>query len=160
MKGGMAAANSGEALSEGDRRTYEMVLTRRLHHDGLVWQVPALSLTAQAFLFTIALAPDTRTTARIIAAVLSMIASFISVQLMARHRAFELVDARWLEQFEEAHGLPTLHAPADKALDSGPRFVRPLGRMRSFMVWAWGLSLFGLVGVLVIVLSTVGALGR
>jgi hypothetical protein len=37
------------------RETYAIVAARRTQFDQLVWQVPVLSLTAQAFLFSIAL---------------------------------------------------------------------------------------------------------
>lgn len=34
---------------------YQIISNRRISQDELMWQVPALSFTAQAFLFTIAL---------------------------------------------------------------------------------------------------------
>lgn len=36
---------------------YQVVAARRQNFDAMVWQVPALSLTAQAFLLVIALGP-------------------------------------------------------------------------------------------------------
>ncbi|MER6612681.1 hypothetical protein [Streptomyces xantholiticus] len=38
-----------------DTVVYQAVAARRMQWDALLWQVPALSLTAQAFLFTITL---------------------------------------------------------------------------------------------------------
>jgi hypothetical protein len=55
-------------------------------YNTLLWQVPALSLTAQAFLLTIALNPDSSTTARLITAVLSMIIAVASTHLMHDQR--------------------------------------------------------------------------
>jgi hypothetical protein len=52
----------------------------------LLWQVPALSLTAQAFLMTIALGSDSSNLARLIASWLSMIISVASSQLMHDQR--------------------------------------------------------------------------
>ena len=46
------------------------VAARRTQSDQLVWQVPVLSLTAQAFFFSIALSPDGTRTTRIIASLL------------------------------------------------------------------------------------------
>ena len=46
------------------RETYAIVAARRTQFDQLVWQVPVLSLTAQAFLFSIALSHDATRTAR------------------------------------------------------------------------------------------------
>lgn len=40
-----------------DASGYAALAERRLQWDSLLWQVPVLSLTAQAFLFTIALSP-------------------------------------------------------------------------------------------------------
>jgi hypothetical protein len=50
---------------------YAAVATRRAQWDSLVWQVPTLSLTAQAFLLTIALSQGNDAWARIISALLS-----------------------------------------------------------------------------------------
>jgi hypothetical protein len=55
------------------REAYAAVAARRTQFDQLVWQVPVLSLTAQAFLFSIALSPDGTRTTRIIASLLSLV---------------------------------------------------------------------------------------
>jgi hypothetical protein len=52
----------------------------------MLWQVPALGLTAQAFLMTIALGSDSSNVARVIAALLSVIISVASTQLMHDQR--------------------------------------------------------------------------
>jgi hypothetical protein len=52
----------------------------------LLWQVPALSLTAQAFLLTIALSHSNGNTARITAAALSAVISAASYALMENQR--------------------------------------------------------------------------
>lgn len=135
-------------LTDLDRWKYEQLKETRLHHDQLVWQVPALSLTAQAFLFTISLAPDTSRLARILAATLSVVAAVLSIQLMARHRLSELTMARRLEDFERANGLVPANFAGTLTLDRGPRFARPLASLRSFDVWVWGLALFGATGAL------------
>lgn len=44
-------------------REYEMCFQRWMSMNGQVWQVPALAIAAQAFLFTILLASDTETLA-------------------------------------------------------------------------------------------------
>jgi hypothetical protein len=68
------------------REAYAAVAARRTQFDQLVWQVPVLSLTAQAFLFSIALSPDGTRTARIIASLLSLVMTFLSLHLMVKHR--------------------------------------------------------------------------
>jgi hypothetical protein len=56
----------------------------------LLWQVPALSLTAQSFLLTIALGSTTTNFARIIVAVLSMVIVISSWSLMHEQRGHVL----------------------------------------------------------------------
>ena len=53
------------------REAYMVVAARRTQFDQLVWQVPVLSLTAQAFLFSIALAGDASRAARVVARIRS-----------------------------------------------------------------------------------------
>src|SRR6266705_6760573 len=69
---------------------YAAVAARRTQFDNLVWQVPVLSITAQAFLFTIALGADNRPVSRVIACLLSMIVTFLTVQIFTRHRQAEI----------------------------------------------------------------------
>ena len=95
---------------------YQSLAARRLGYDTLMWQVPALSLTAQAFLFTIALSAGNRTEARLTAATLSFIVAVISLQLMSKHRFHEELDARLAEKLERELGLDSAlgflpHAP-------------------------------------------------
>src|ERR1700723_2339113 len=79
---------------------YSVIATRRAQWDSLVWQVPTLSLTAQAFLFTIALTQGNDAWARLISSMLSLNITVISILLMARQRQAEIHDAAWLEQVE------------------------------------------------------------
>lgn len=80
---------------------YQAVAARRLQWDNLLWQVPVLSLTAQAFLFATALGADVHNWARALVALLSLIISVLSILLMGRHRQGELIDAHWLERYEQ-----------------------------------------------------------
>lgn len=65
---------------------YQAVAGRRAQWDSLLWQVPVLSLTAQAFLFTIELSQGNDAWARVISGMLSLNIAVISIMLMARHR--------------------------------------------------------------------------
>jgi hypothetical protein len=92
---------------------YLAIAARRTQFDNLLWQVPVLSLTAQAFLFTVALGANTSRAARIIAACLSLIITFLTLQLFTRHRQAEITDADWLERYEtETLGVPSAHGIA------------------------------------------------
>jgi hypothetical protein len=139
--------------------TYSAVAARRTQFDALLWQVPVLSLTAQAFLFTIALG-DGDAWARIVSSLLSLNITVISIMLMGRHRQAELSDAHWLERLEQsqmnlgalgAHGLAFRDSrEKEKTLNAGRiGDLVPLRPM--FGPWVLGLGLFGLAAIGVIV---------
>lgn len=138
---------------------YAAVAGRRTQFDGLVWQVPVLSLTAQAFLFTIALAADTTQIPRSIACVLSIVTSFLTVQILTRHRQAEITDAHLLADIETAAGVMTVHG-ADwrtrrnvTSLAAGIWNI--LARLPGFRTWAIGLALFGIAAAVVLALTWV-----
>lgn len=135
---------------------YQAVVARRLQWDTMLWQVPTLSLTAQAFLFTIALGPDTTRVSRTIAALLAIVISVLSVTLMARHRQAEITDAQWLQDNEAAfppemrvHGKNFI-ARRMKILPKDRMFV-PL--VPGYKTWTIGILLFALVAAVTIVLT-------
>jgi hypothetical protein len=86
-----------------DADVYTAVALRRAQFDNLLWQVPVLSMTAQAFLFTISLGPDTTPTARVITCLLSLVMTFLPLVLFTRHRQSEITDAHWPEAYERRH---------------------------------------------------------
>ncbi|MFL6137445.1 MAG: hypothetical protein ACJ74O_06560 [Frankiaceae bacterium] len=140
---------------------YAAVAARRAQFDNLLWQVPAVSLTAQAFLFTIALDSGSRRLARAVACLLSLVATFLTVQILTRHRQAEITDAHWLAEFESANGLsPQAHGPdwrrRRNATPADAWVFSPLARLPGFKTWALGLSIFG-VAALVILIITVAA---
>ncbi len=143
---------------------YAAVASRRLQFDHLVWQVPLLSLTAQAFLFTIALSGDNSPTARTISAGLSLVVTLLSITLMARHRQAELVDAHWLRDYEacvlkveprwQSHVKHWQARRDQQGLNAGwLGSLVPL--LPGFMTWVIGLALFGVAGLAVLVLTLV-----
>ena len=138
---------------------YAAVAGRRTQFDGLVWQVPVMGLTAQAFLFTIALAPDTARVPRTVACVLSVIATFLSVQLMTRHRQAEFADAEWLADAESAMGCgcPPAHGRewANRRNKQNPRagIFRPLKNFGGYITWAVGMTLFAVAATVIGILA-------
>lgn len=99
----------------------QMAENRRARTDGMMWQVPALALTAEAFLLNISLAPDTRGMGRMLAAFAGLIVVSASLQLMLKHRFHEVMYAKWLAKVEEDVGLPRLHSPGKlEAFVHGP----------------------------------------
>ena len=81
---------------------YSAIANRRTSWDTMLWQVPVISMTGQAFLLTIALGSDASHVARYISSALSVIAAGTSLILMAGHRRSELADADWLQEFEQS----------------------------------------------------------
>lgn len=137
---------------------YAAVAARRLQWDNLLWQVPTLSLTAQAFLFTIALDRDSEQFARVVASSLSLIVTFLSITLMARYRQGELNDAHWLEEYEKDQDLPVVHGRQFKDdRDHEPLAAGRIGRLipllPGFKTWTIGLSLFGVAALMVLIIT-------
>ncbi|KAI8459681.1 hypothetical protein BY996DRAFT_6410006 [Phakopsora pachyrhizi] len=82
---------------------YQVVAERRNAFDNLLWQVPATSLTAHAFLFSISLAADTGRFARIASMGLCIVITVLTLHLFTRQLQAEDADHRWLTDFEERH---------------------------------------------------------
>jgi hypothetical protein len=137
---------------------YQSVADRRLQHENLLWQVPTISLTAQAFLFSIAMGAGADAVARIASSLLALIVSLISIMLMASHRLAERKDAQWLERFEQeemhagvwgANG--TVFEAQHPGTDLGAGRVGNLIPMRQmFTVWVVGLACFAVTAIFMI----------
>jgi hypothetical protein len=165
-------AQTDTARHDVSRDSYAATATRRTQFDQLVWQVPVLSLTAQAFLFSIALSPDAARMARIIASFLSLVMTFLSLHLMVKHRQAEVADSEWLEKYELRFDAPGagLHWPmhgqawSEYRMGVDPKIGRlgVLSKLTGFRIWSWGLGIFGLAAIAVLVLSLVNPdlLGR
>jgi hypothetical protein len=82
---------------------------RRQHFETLVWQTPVLVFTAQSFLFTIILGPETSRSGRIISGLLLLLSGLASLFLMAKHRAFEELASQALADHERTLELPLIH---------------------------------------------------
>ena len=143
-----------------DLPVYQVVAARRMQWDALLWQVPALSLTAQAFLLSIALGSDSSRLSRILTSGLGIVAAFLSLHLLIRHRQAEVTDAHWLAQYEKQHFGITAHGPEWRDRRNAtviPGRLGGLARIPAFPVWQAALSLFGLVGLIAFVLAIFGA---
>ncbi len=142
------------AADDTDLLTYELVALRRMQYDALMWQVPALSLTAQAFLLTISLGSQSSPTARISTALLAALTAVISVQLLAKHRRHENIDNLWLECYEQEHEMLAVHCrPEQRAQALNMIKSSWLVSQPSYRLWRAGLGAFGVVAVLAAVLA-------
>lgn len=125
---------------------YQLVAARRQGHDAMLWQTPAISLAAQAFLFTIVLDPDTTPGTRFVVGSLAFVTALVSIHLMTKHRYFEEVDRDWLEQFEIRHrasGFRRLHGKPSYPRGRKAWFVR----RSAYDVWRLVLWFFALAAL-------------
>ncbi len=127
---------------------YDVVAARRTALNGLMWQTPVLSLTAQAFLFTIALGSGASSFATLMSAVLALAAALASIQLMAKHRCLEVRDSQLLEEYERnsVNGFEVIHSKS-----SG--FNKMLCRWSSYKIWMFMLGVFALAAIIVIIVE-------
>lgn len=133
---------------------YQVIAARHMGLDQMVWQVPGIALTAQAFLMTIGLGPGVGHLARFVSGLLSLVIAAMSVQLLMRHRLSARADAVWLEDFERTQGWTVMHRPlGDRCAQFGVQ-MRGMARLRSYSVWIAGLAIFGLVGLGIAVSAT------
>jgi hypothetical protein len=154
----MAESSGRDQGGDDDGSVYGALAARRLQWDSLLWQVPILGLTAQAFLFTIALDAASGRLARVVSASLSIVATLMCMQLMASDRRAEVTDAHWLREIETQTGRLPIHGESFRdrrnATDPDVTFpVRWLLRVRSFNVWMAGLAGFGLAALFVLVVT-------
>ena len=132
-----------------DPSLYQIVAERRIAYDGMMWQAPFLSLTAQAFLLTIALSADTYPTGRIISALLGVFAAGASIQLMLKHRCNELADSKWLQAYEELHSeCRPIHAK--RRSFSTTTFITDVP---STWVWIAALAVFGAAALFALIIA-------
>jgi len=141
---------------------YVALATRRSTFDSLMWQVPAICLTAQAFLFTIALGSSSPPSARYTSSALALVIAFVAMQTMAKHRYNELTDARMLEAMERQYDVHICgtrpHLPPRIRGAAVGNYTRGWIRLKSADLWLISLGSFGLTGLTVIVLTASGFL--
>lgn len=146
---------------------YELLWFRTLDKDALQWQAPALSLTAQSFLLTITLAPDTSRLSRTVSASLGVVVAIVAMQLMAKHQWLLQRDLNQLSLMESTLGVPSGRMNYGWPRDAGPRTDRegsecnPLlkstfwRRRRSYLWWQLGMGAFGVSFLACLVASLV-----
>lgn len=153
---------AGTQGSDIELAQYDLVAQRRNTTNALLWQSPGLSLTAQAFLFLIALDANAETASRAVAAGLALVVALASVQLLLKHRAYEGDDAEWLSQFERRHryqgfvnvsrkrDLPA--KPSDSwVVEQGRTLVHFIVMRPASVVWLGLLLLFGAAAIYVLI---------
>jgi hypothetical protein len=143
---------------------YAIVAQRRQQWDILLWQMPTMVLTGEAFLFTISLGPNTSQMGRIVASALALLVAFASLHSLAAHRLSELTDAVWLADHEKEHGGEAIHglswrerravvvASQRASASFTDRLVAKSAKIRPIAVWFWSMGLIAgtALGVLIV----------
>lgn len=160
-----AARRDGSGLEPGDMVVLLNVYTSQFgSYTTLLWQVPALGLTAQAFLMTIVLgagSPSTGDAARYIASALSIIVAFASVYLMHNQRARAINHAELAKRISYTLSLTNLlggsfglrDAVPDKGADA--QNVWAINRV-TYGIWVRCMCLFGITDSIVIISLLLG----
>jgi colanic acid biosynthesis protein WcaH len=136
--------SENEKLTENQ---YNILNARRDSFNSLLWSTPVISLTAQAFLFTIALNPDVSVYSRIISAFLALITAVASIHLLMKHRFYEEEHAKISHKYERNHGL----AEINKQCDPKPWFQNK----SSYGIWRIILSFFAFFALLIIIFTII-----
>lgn len=145
----------------------------------MVWQVPALSLTAQSFLLTIALSQGNSDGAKYISAVLSIGIAFASFQLMHDQRAHQICHGELAYRLAKELRLAAHMSGPIELSDSRPEMLpagiasagaalAPSQRRDAVSVWrdvdhsiygTWKflMGLFGVADVVIIISTALGA---
>ena len=145
--------------AEDQLAVYEAVNASYISHRELMWQTPTLSITAMAFLLTIALGEgaDWR---RAAAGLLATVIAVVSVQLMDKHSTGEIRDADVLHAIEVRRGMLPHHAGPGRRVDTGlhgaARLVARLRALRSRRIWMSALVGLGVVSLTIAILALFG----
>ena len=132
--------------AESLRLAYQASLQRLIEADSKLWQVPGLSLTAQAFLLTIALGSRNDSPGeRLAAAFLGLVVAIASIQLMARHRYHSKCDVALLREIEKTKAVVPM---VDREKIPGAPVARGISRAHSTDIWQGTMGLFALANLL------------
>jgi hypothetical protein len=142
----VASEDSPELDQESAGEMLAFCEARRQAQDQMMWQVPALSVAAQAFLFSRSLDPATASVGRLITGLAGMVVAVATVQLIAKHRYLEEFFSRAVDVCRRLCRMPSV-----RRSELGPRITeeptdltrwnagwrRSLVRdLSSFKVWA------------------------
>ena len=132
-----------KAIYEKTRLAYDTLIANRLSHDNLMWQTPLLCITAQSFLYTIALTSTNSIQAKTASSFIAVILGFAAIQLMSKHRSHEISESKKLEKLETLNQLIKLH---EKSSNKDKKFPY-LNCISSYRLWMFALifiTVFGL----------------
>lgn len=136
--------------------SYQMLFTRETEKDAELWQAPALALTAQAFLLTIALNKESTAASVYLAAAIGILVACLAMQLMAKHRFLKGLDLAEMHRLENHLGMRNIgrrsyffpsdnYNVPDEMTDKvfgAPKRQGYFLRLQSYRVWMVGLAVF------------------
>jgi hypothetical protein len=146
---------------------YSIVANRRQQWDTLLWQMPTMALTGEAFLFTISLGGATSQTGRVVASLLALVVAVASLHSLSAHRLSELTDSHWLAEHEIDRGASIVHGVSWRerrmaiikeqlhSPDFTDRLVARTYRFRSIEIWFWTMVLIALTAVAVLGIAAI-----
>jgi hypothetical protein len=161
--------DAGRASGPADLGQYAIVANRRQQWDTLLWQMPTMSLTGVAFLFTIALGPSTSVVGRVISSLLALVIALVCLHSLSGHRISEITDATWLHEHEHERGGAHLHGLSwrerrqrvveeqRRSASLTDRLVARSWRFRSIEIWFWTMAFIAGTALVVLVISVVDA---
>ena len=130
--------------------TYEVSSAKRLQYENLMWQVPALSLSAQAVLISVTLNSDNSPSSRLITSMLSALVGFISIQLLQKHRYHEVLESK---QLEEQYKITNIHGPVTERAKRLNHMQDRIESLSGFKIWRFALLVFALTGIVTTIFS-------
>jgi hypothetical protein len=136
-----------KSIPESVIASYQVTSSRRLQYENLMWQVPALSLSAQAVLISVTLNSGSSPENRLITSVLSAMVGIISIQLLQKHRYHEVLESKQLEQIENTYDLINIHAPITIRAAILRHKRGKIESLSGFVVWRLALFAFALTGI-------------
>ncbi|MBP0452641.1 hypothetical protein J5Y04_24305 [Kitasatospora sp. RG8] len=126
---------------------YQIVAARRQSFDDKMWQVPAISLAAQAVLLGIVANTSSGHLGRVIAGFLAVGAALATTNLLLRQRRNQEADKAWLCRFEQRAGWLAVHKGSNERAEDVHVCTPFLAKARPHRVWIASTWVFGLLGL-------------
>ncbi|GAA2358043.1 hypothetical protein SVIO_001470 [Streptomyces violaceusniger] len=126
---------------------YQVVAARRQSYEEKIWQVPAITLAAQAVLLTAAASENIVRIDRIVAGFLTAGAALIASNLLLRQRRNQEADKAWLSNFEFRRRWASAHKDADLRAKDVKIKTPFLAKPKPHLVWILGMAVFGGLGL-------------
>ena len=128
---------------------YQVVANRQCGYDSMLWSTPVISLAGLAFLFNIALAPNTAEWPRRFASFLAVCFAIASAHLLYKHRYGEKNDSKWLEKYEKVHYSSCLPVHGQGGTDP-KRETGMIKRWSAYWIWQVLLVVFVLAACVIL----------